>query len=309
MPASRALFLFSIFAQDEIALKPDRVWLTVGRKLENNYLSGFDFDPSARVAWTPKPRDTFWAAVSRASRSPDRRNTDADVNIAVFPGPGGIPADLLLLGNPDQKSEHVIAYEAGYRAQPTGPLSIDVAAFFNRYSDLATTEPGSPNLVVNPPLTYLVFPLVWANKMHGSTDGIEVFANWKVTDRWTLSPGYALLQMHLRTDLSSQDTATAPDTEGSSPRHQAQFRSHVDLPRGFAWEASAAFVERLPAQQVPSYTRLDTELSRRLGERVSVSLVGQNLLHDHHLESNDSLTSINPSQVKRSAYAKIVWRF
>jgi hypothetical protein len=83
----------------------------------------------------------------------------------------------------------------------------------------------------------------------------------------------------------------------------------VDLPIAFEWETSAYFVERLPAQQVPSYTRVDTQLSRRLGEGATLSLVGQDLLHDHHLESNDALTSLNPALVKRSAYVKIVWHF
>lgn len=309
LPANRSLRLFSTFVQDEMVLKPDRVFFTVGTKVENNYFSGWDLDPSARVAWTPNKKDTFWAAVSRANRSPSRREEDADINIAALPGPGGVPALLTLLGNPDQKSEHVLAYEAGYRAQPVVPCSIDVAAFFNSYTDLATTESGSPFLVVNPPPSHLVFPLVWGNKMHGTTDGVEVSGNWKVNDRWTLSPGYALLQMRLHTDPTSQDTTTLADTEGSSPRHQAQLRSHLNLPRRFVWDASAYFVERLPAQQVPSYTRLDTQLSRQLGEGLELSLVGQNLVQDHHLESNDQLTSLDPTQVKRSAYAKIAWRF
>ncbi len=309
LPANRSLDLFSTFLQDEIALKPDRVFLTIGTKLENNYFSGWDLDPSARVAWTPSKKDTFWAAVSKATRTPSRREEDADINITVFPGPGGVPAELTLLGNPEEKSEHVVAYEAGYRAQPVVPFSIDVAAFFNSYTNLATTESGSPFLVVNPPPSHLVFPLVWGNKMHGATEGVEVSGNWKVNDRWMLSPGYALLHMHLNTDPTSQDTTTLADTEGSSPRHQAQLRSHLNLPRRFVWDASAYFVQRLPAQQVPSYTRLDTQLSRQLGEGLELSVVGQNLLRDHHLESNDQLTSLNPTQAKRSAYAKIVWRF
>ena len=309
IPAGCALPLFSTFAQDEIVLKPDRVFLTVGTKLENSYFSGFDVDPSARVAWTPSKQHTFWAAVSRAARDPSRREEDADINIAVFPGPGGVPAELTLLGNSDEKAEHVVAYEAGYRAQPAGAFSIDVATFFNTYTDLAETEPGSPFLVVNPAPAHLVFPLVWGNKMHGTTDGIEVSADWKVNNRWTLCPGYALLQMHLHIDPTSQNTTAVTNTEGSSPRHQAQLRSHLNLPGRLVWDASAYFVERLPAQQVPSYTRLDTQLSRQLGERLELSLVGQNLLRDRHPESNDMLTSVNPTQVKRSAYAKIVWRF
>jgi iron complex outermembrane receptor protein len=309
VPAGRTLQLFSTFVQDEIVLKPDRVFLTVGTKLENNYFGGFDVDPSARAAWTPAKKHTAWAAVSRAARTPSRREEDADINIAAFPAPGGVPALLTLVGNPNEKSEHVVAYEAGYRAQPTGAFSLDVAAFVNSYSDLATTEPGPPLLVVSPPPSHLVFPLVWGNKMHGTTDGIEVSGNWKIIDRWTLSPGCALLEMHLHTDPTSQDTTSVADTEGSSPRHQAQLRSHLLLPGHFVWDVSSYFVERLPAQQVASYTRLDTQLSRQLGERLEFSLVGQNLLRDHHLESNDMLTSLTPTQVKRSAYAKLVWRF
>ena len=309
IPAGRAIQLISTFVQDEIVLKPDRVFLTVGTKLENNYFSGFDVAPSVRVAWTPSKLHTFWAAVSRADRSPSRRSEDADINIAVITGPGGVPAELNLLGNPAEKSEHVLAYEAGYRAEPTSRFSIDVAAFVNSYSDLATIEPGAPFVEVNPGPPNLVFPLVWGNKMHGKTQGIEVSGNWKVNGRWTLSPGYTLLQIHLHTDRTSQDTTSVANTEGSSPRHQAQLRSHLNLPGRFVWDVSGYFVERLPAQGVPSYTRIDTQLSRQLGERLEFSLVGQNLLRDHHLESNDMLTSVNPSQIKRSAYAKITWRF
>ncbi len=290
-------------------LRADRLFLTFGTKLENNYLSGLDVSPSIRAAWTPRNRHTFWAAVSRAARTPSRRNTDADVNITVFPGPAGIPAELTLLGNPDERPEHLLAYELGYRAQPAGPLSVDIAVFLNSYSHLATTEPGAPFLVNIPAPAHLVFPLVWDNKMRGTTQGIEVSANWKVTPLWTVSTGYSFLQMHLRTDSGSRDIITASNTEGSSPHHQAQLRSHVSLPGHFVWDVSGYFVGPLSAQQVPSFVRLDTQLSRSLGEKVELSFVGQNLLRDHHLESNDSLTSLNPSQVKRSAYMKVVWRF
>jgi outer membrane receptor protein involved in Fe transport len=145
--------------------------------------------------------------------------------------------------------------------------------------------------------------------MYGTTDGIEVAANWKITNRWTVSPGYALLQMHLHTNSSSQDTTVAPHTEGSSPRHQAQLRSHVELDRGLAWDMNVFFVDSLPAQQIPSYTRMDTQVTWRIAERLQFSAVGQNLLSDHHAESNDTFTSVNSSQVKRGGYAQFTWRF
>jgi iron complex outermembrane receptor protein len=115
--------------------------------------------------------------------------------------------------------------------------------------------------------------------------------------------------MHLHTDPSSLDTVNVPDIQGSNPGHQAQLRSHVAFPRGFSWDTHAYFVGALPAQFVPSYTRVDTQLRWRLGERLELALVGQNLLTDQHLEFGDFVQLVNSSQVKRSAYTKVTWSF
>jgi iron complex outermembrane receptor protein len=145
--------------------------------------------------------------------------------------------------------------------------------------------------------------------MYGTTQGVEASVNWKVTHRWTLSPGYSFFKMNLHTQATSLDSTSVSDTQGSTPDHQAQLRSHMELSRGFSWDANAYFVERLPAQFVPSYTRLDTQLSWRLAERIELNLVGQNLLRDHHEEFNDLLQSVNSSLAKRSAYVKLTWQF
>jgi iron complex outermembrane receptor protein len=50
-------------------------------------------------------------------------------------------------------------------------------------------------------------------------------------------------------------------------------------------------------------------LKWKLAERADISLVGQNLLKNDHLESMDQLTLVNSSLIKRSAYAKITWHF
>ncbi len=305
LPANFAGQLFNVFIQDQITLESDRVALYLGSKFENDYFAGFDLEPSARLAWTPNNRRTFWAAISRASRTPTRRDVGLDAALAVLPG----PAEIALLGNPNMKSEHVIAYEVGYRAQPIDRVSLDVAAFFNTYRGLESLEP-SPSFFDSdsvPPL--LVYPIVLGNKMYGTTQGVEASVNWKVTHRWTLSPGYSFFKMNLHTEAASLDSTSVSDTQGSTPDHQAQLRSHMELSRGFSWDANAYFVERLPAQFVPSYTRLDTQLSWRLAERIELNLVGQNLLRDHHEEFNDLLQSVNSSLAKRSAYAKLTWQF
>jgi len=213
--------------------------------------------------------------------------------------------EVILFGNPQIKSEYVVAYEGGFRAQPSGRLSIDVSAFFNRYDHLITLEPGPEFFEPSPAPARFVMPITFQNKMYGTTEGVEVSANLKVMGRWTLSPGYALLKMYLHTDPTSEDTSSALDYEGLNPQHQAQLRSH----HGLAWDASAYFVSALPFQHVASYTRIDSQLTWKLAERADLSLVGQNLLHDHHLESLDAVTLVNSALIKRSAYAKLTWHF
>jgi hypothetical protein len=113
----------------------------------------------------------------------------------------------------------------------------------------------------------------------------------------------------MHTSPFSQDTTTAPDLEGSNPHAQAQLRSHLDLSQKMAWDAAAYFVDRLKSRDVPSYTRVDTGLTWRWKEGLSLSIVGQDLLRDHHLEFVDRSGATRSTLVKRSGYAKLVWRF
>jgi iron complex outermembrane receptor protein len=310
-PSNTTLQLFNLFAQDTMALQPNRLFLTAGTKVENSYFTGYHLDPSVRLAWTPSSTMTFWTAISRATRSPDRRDTNLNAALAVFPDPGGsnTPVEVILFGNPKFLDEHVVAYEAGFRTQPNARLSVDVSTFFNRYDHLESLEPGAKVFEPTPAPARFLVPITFGNLMYGTTEGGEISANFKLTDRWTLSPGYAYLQMHLHVQPASQDTSSVTESEGSSPENQVQLRSHVDLSHGLLWDASAYFVSALPAQGVPSYTRIDTQLKWRFAERGEISLVGQDLLRDNHLESMDQLTVVNSSLIKRSAYAKFTYRF
>ena len=145
--------------------------------------------------------------------------------------------------------------------------------------------------------------------MHGETHGAEVAVNWKVTRRWNLSPGYAFEQIHMHLAPTSQDTTSVSAAQGSSPVNAAQLRSHLALPHGLAWDASAYFVGRLTDPREASVTRLDTGLSWELGERIALSLFGQNLLGSRHEEFVDTTGSADTTLIERSAYAKVEWRF
>jgi hypothetical protein len=113
--------------------------------------------------------------------------------------------------------------------------------------------------------------------------------------------------MHL--DPTSQDTESVADAEGTTPVNSAQLQSHVDLIRRIEWNTSIYFVDRLASLATPSYTRLDTGLAWRCTEGLSLSIMGQNLLRDHHLEFVETSGSARSTLIKRGAYVKFAWQF
>jgi iron complex outermembrane recepter protein len=308
VPPDRSTQLFGSFIQDNLTILPARLSLTIGAKLERNDYTGFGFMPSARVAWTATHRDTVWAAISKTERTPSELDVGLRTVVGGFPGPGGIPVSVVLFGNPNLANEDSIAYEMGYRTSVSPQLSIDFTAYYNNYRHQETEEPSTLFLVNNPsPL--LILPLTFENLMHGETHGIEIALNWKPTDRWTLSPGYAFEQIHMHLAPASQDGTSVSAAQGSSPVDAAQLRSHLALLHGLAWDASAYFVGRLTDPREPSNTRLDTGLSWEFREGIDLSLVGQNLLRDRHEEFFDTTESTPTTLIKRSAYARLEWRF
>ena len=309
VPANSKTELFGAFVQDEIALVPNQLFLTVGAKLEHNYFTGFDLMPNARIAWTLTPRHTIWGAVSKADRTPDELDTFARSTTSGFQGPGGIPVLVTFIGNPRVEDERLAAYEMGYRSQPMNNLSIDLALYYNNYSNQETLEPLTPIIEETPSPLHLILPITYKNLLYGETRGIEVALSWQANHRWTLSPGYEHEEIHMRVAPTSQDTTSVGQAEGSTPNDSAQLRSHLILGHGVDWNTSVYFVGRLADPMEPSYTRVDSGFSLHFREHASLSLVGQNLLKDAHPEFVDGSRTARTTWVKRSAYVRLSWQF
>ena len=302
--------IFSFFVQDEIEAIPDRLYITLGSRFGNNTYSGFALMPTARAVYQFNQRRMAWAAVSHAVRSPAAIDTSLRFDEGTITEPDGTPAVIRAIGNPHVKDEGLVAYEAGYRMTVGKTLSVDLAAYYNDYDHQNSEEPGTPFFETTPAPPHLVLPIIEENLNYGETHGAEIAAKWKLTSRWTIDPSYDFERLHFHRAAGSQDLQTGPSTEGSTPRQQARLRSHVDVTRDVGWNLAAYFTDRLAAQDVPSYTRLDTNVIWRLRESLTVGIYGQNLLQDRHLEFDDPAgSSTRSTLVRRSAYAKLTWRF
>lgn len=302
-PESTADQVFSASVQDEIALMTRTLFLTVGSKLEHNDYSGWEIQPNIRLRWQPEETQMVWAAVSRAVATPNRLNTGIELDVRMLP-PGalgaGSPATLAQAQGAVDRSEKMFAYELGYRLQPTRRTSIDVAVFFNRYSDLQITRTGSPDFNATPP----VLPIYWTNGPSGSTWGAEFSARWEplATSDWQLQASYT----YFRSDV--QQPSLGRDAGGGSPRHKATLRSTVHLGRHWEWDAGLRFVDQLAALNIPRYLELDLRLAWKPNHHWEFALVGQNLLHDRHPEHPPGV-NIPLAEVPRSVYGKVMWKF
>lgn len=299
-PASRADHLVWLYANDEITLVPDRLKLTLGAEAEHNAYSGFEFQPSARLAYTPSDKQMFWAAVSRAVQVPSRSFHDARFSVARFPF-----GEIAIQGNEDSGAEEVFSADLGYRRQLRENLSLDLAVFFNHYDQLRTTEQQFPRLGGFPP--HLILAQRYANKMEGNTYGAELVVDWQPLPRWQLSATYSWLNMDLRLDSSSNSRASLSGEE-ESPQHQARLHSRVDLGKHWEWDTTLYYVDRLAALDTDSYLRLDTRLGWRPTEAVDVSVGAQNLLGGPHKEF-EPIEGVVPNEIRPSVYGMITWRF
>jgi len=298
---SLALNLFSAFIQDEFKIIPDKLTFTLGTKVEHNDFTGFEVQPSTRLMFKPTENQTVWAAVSRAVRTPseaDGEDLAAFVSGAPVVGPGGGLYVPTFIGNTHLKSEELLAYELGYRIQPTKRVSVDVATFYNDYSRLegqlpANFIPGTPvgTLVVDP-----------ENSLRGQSYGGEGVVTFAATDFWRLSASYSLLLLHVQ----GTPAANARAAELNAPTHQVVLRSSYDFGRHASLDADLRYVDNV--QGVVGYVTADVRLSYRPTPNWELSVVGQNLLDNSHPEQA-SQVGAPTTEVSRGFYGKVTWRY
>ncbi len=305
-PAFETDPLYSGFVQDEIRIAP-KVWLTPGIRLEHNADTGFEFEPSARLAWVPTDRQTFWASASRAIRQPSRAEGDVAVTIGAYPLNPFTEVQSRLYGNSKFRSEEFRDVELGYRRQWTRNLSVDVATFLGSYRHLATIEPQATSIVPSPAGILILAPMLYCNQGHATTYGGEVAINYNVAPRWRISPGYSFERVDAELDASSHDTSFLP-LAGSTPAHQFQFRSTINLSRRLEWEQTVYWYCELANHAMGSHARLDSRIALKLGEHNEFSLVGQNLLRPGVLEFGNAFELLG-SQVQRAIFGKLTWSF
>lgn len=288
-PPTRTSPLTNVFIQDEVGLIPGSLVLTLGSKFEHNDYTGFEYEPSARVRWSPTPRQLVWGAVSRAVRMPTRFDTDLRFT--------GLSPFVILQGSSSFKSETVVASEVGYRVRVGNLLAVDVATFVNKYDDLRTQEPAAA-----PP----GIPITLGNNLYATTGGLEIGLAYQPIQRLRLHAAYTRLAEDFSLRTGSRD-ATKGFSEYNDPKNQFSFRSYLDLPYATEVDAVFRFVGALPHPVVPRYGELTLRAGVGHGRPLGFSVIGDNLLHAQHGEA--APTGPVQEQYLRRVTACLTWHF
>jgi iron complex outermembrane receptor protein len=281
-PQSRRLWVYNAFVQDRIRLTPE-LSLIAGIKAEETSFTGIELLPNLRVAWQPSDRALFWAAASRAVRTPSRIDRQLEFLPILAPGTGFV-------------SEKLIAFEAGYRGRPTERSTLSLSLFFNLYDDIRTTEFSAGNAL----------PIRLMNGLEGHTYGLEAWSSTQVAPWWRLNLGFSALFKDFREKPGHGDLAQR-DSLGHDPDFQLFARSQVDLGDRLQLNAGLRYVDGIDsAPPIGSYIEADARIAYKLTDLVELYAAGSSLLHARHLESNDPDRA---QLVRRSLYLGARLRF
>ncbi len=305
LPHRQTDSIYSGFVQYELPIVADKLALTGGTKLEHNNFSGFEYQPTVRLLWTPTDHQSFWAALTRAVRTPSR--LDKDVEFAIFVTDAPPPVYFDIKGDPTFQSERLLSYEVGYRTTITPRLYVDVASFYNIYHDLQNYGPLSLAVSSTPPPLHLNIVVPYANGIEGHTIGAEIAPDWQITHWWQVRGSYSYLHMALRDAPGFTDTGNILGSyAGSSPSHGVFVQSLFSLPKRSEFDLKYRYASALPAQAVKAYGTGDARFGWHATENLELSVVGENLFQPRHAEFGG-----NPGplvELKRSVFGKITWQ-
>jgi len=278
LPRRESVLNTNIFVQDKITLIEEKLFLTLGSKVEFLEYTGTEFEPTVRLSYAPNEKNLFWAAYSRAVRSPSRFEN----NSSIFG---------LTIGNHQVESEILDAYEIGFRRR-FEKVTLDLTAFYYDYDSLVLEDNSSSPRIID-------------NQGSAKSYGVELALDYDVLKNWRLRTSYT----YFDGDYSMPaDHIELLIYENRNAKHKASVHSYLEITDDISWDVSAYYSDRrdtygTPRQRVNSYVKLDTRLSWKVQDNMEVYLLLKNLLDGSRREAGSS------SEVPRSFSIGLTYKF
>ena len=299
VPSTRTIHLVTAYAQDEIALVPERLFGTLGMKIEQNGLSGVEWQPNVRLQWMPGTRHTVWGSGARAVRIPSRLDTDIRFVAQVVPG---TPTTVVRFeGNEEFRSEELISVDLGYRGELGRTVSADLSLFHGWYDGLRTTHPLAPYMEDG----LRIQPVTIGNDSEGRSWGGTLAINWRPVSPVLVRASYSRLEMRVTADADAAPGSSLTVNPGFNPEHFGSVGAFVTLPSNLELHLLGRYFGELPSPLVDDYAELGARLGWHARPDLSIALRGENLLSARHPE----FASAPQREMPRRAELHVEWRF
>lgn len=317
-PRDETLKFYNLSFYDNYAFNDDLL-LGLGLKLEHNIYTGTEYQANLNFNYALSDVHNVWTAISRAARVPSRLERDGMIIAGVLPAGEvpGVPLDVYMRFTALEKrleAEYLHGLEAGWRYNPAANISLDVAAFFNDYSDLRNVDPGIPYCLPDPscqpqPLL-MVQPFGFANIDSAQTHGIETVLNYRASPSVNLEFGFSLIDIsydnNSRLDLSGVNGVT-PARDDPFFKLNAELdwllspRSRINL--------LFRFVSKPGIGDIDAYGVADLHYVWNPVGNFELTLGARNLGEPAHQEFTEVFVLNPPTLIEHSAYLKLKWRW
>lgn len=282
-PESRETDLVNFFFQDKYELVKGRFYITYGSKFSHNDYTHFEQQPSVRLSYLPNQDNTIWTSVSKAVRTPNRKENDPEILFGYAS-----------TSNLNIESEELVAYEVGYRNKAIKDFSFDIAGFYNDYDDLSTQEFDQ------------LYQIYYDNNGEGYTYGYEASANWQVQSNWKLSANYSYIDMDLH-DEAGNDLGI----EELTPDNIFNLRSLVNFGRKWEWDNVYYYWSSLKTSNgnIRNYNGFTTRIAYKPNNKQEISFVMRDVFDPTHEEDTSASTTNGTSEIERRYYVKFSQKF
>ena len=286
--------LYSAFFQYEWLPSDSAFGLSVGAKVEHNDFTGLEIQPSLAANWSLSGHTFLWASVSRAVKTPDRGETETEIDAAYFPTQP-LPTLVEVLPNPNLNSEDLIAYQVGIRGTVGDHASYDIAVFYHDYEDIVAPFPGEPRMSSYRGTPVVLMPLCWENAIGASAAGVELGVNVDISETTSLKVNYTYLHLDADEIVDGQEVLFFFGQSGLTPDHAGSLQLTCRPSSSFSVSILARYTAALHPgdwsevtggdnRPIDAVTSADLVLKWRPRRNVTIQLAGKDLLDSRHKE-------------------------
>lgn len=321
--------VFAGFAQTQMILKPDELFLTLGAKLEHNQHSERDleFMPTIRARWQVSPDFQIWGAISRSVRTPSLAEESVTILDAGAPIPVGsalnpFPVPLRTAISGDTKLDSVVleAFELGLRGRLGASLAFDLALFKFRYDrnfaivfedDALFCYPAVVSINVDPSCLITADSVVTNGRFVNSGDaksrGAEIVLDWVPNEDLRVSTTVSYSRD--RKQNPQQGFPVPTFYPGLQGQLRVEYEISDDLQAGITMRYVDNVVEEALLVDIDEYWKANVNLRWAARENLVIQAGIRNAFRSDSVEWVSEYQVQPPVEISATAYLNLRYSF